>query len=365
MCNGKSVKNFNKNWQEARAEIGTRKDYWREMYEEGQITEAEYGQKIRTLDRMELALDTLGMGLGSPSNSVSGSLMAAASPAVTRQIGAVFKPGGALQEYQNSPVHWLAQGIWAAAVAYGGGNDPLSAGLGAAGAEAAAPKISNWLYGTSDPQKLTAEQKQTVSSITGLLGAGTGALAGGSTENAAAGSLAARNAVENNEFSIRDLGISEAAQRNLHQQAYQEVNHFVVNANSPSSEKSRFFSLLEEYNANKSVMAEVTAAFGLGLSASASINESGDLVLTISGTAGYGFSGFAGFSSSSKSRDDGWFSEVCAAVKAGGAFGSCVGANLSRGAPLINSVKGGIGYGLSPVEANANIGYQRTIKLTK
>jgi len=45
----------------------------------------------------------------------SGSLMAAASPAVIRQIGAVFKPGGALQEYQNTPVHWLAQGIWAAA----------------------------------------------------------------------------------------------------------------------------------------------------------------------------------------------------------------------------------------------------------
>ena len=198
---------FNKNWQEARAEIGTRKDYWREMYEEGQITDAEYGQKIRTLDRMELALDTLGMGLGAPSNSVSGSLMAAASPAVTRQIGAVFKPGGALQEYQNTPVHWLAQGIWAAAVAYGGGNDPLSAGLGAAGAEAAAPKISNWLYGTSDPQKLTAEQKQTVSSITGLLGTAAGAATGNGTIDTVSGSLSTQNAVNNNVLdTVWDIG---------------------------------------------------------------------------------------------------------------------------------------------------------------
>ena len=203
---------------------------------------------------MELALDTLGMGLGALSNSVSGSLMAAASPAVTRQIGAVFKPGGALQEYQNTPVHWLAQGIWAAAVAYGGGNDPLSAGLGTAGVEAAAPKISNWLYGTSDPQKLTAEQKQSVGTLAGLLGTATGAAVGNTPVDAVRGGLSAQNAVGNNSLHIDKNGV---VIRNIPDNDYNIYRYNYVCSPIPGNNCPNLTDFNRLYNSPKTVIGQV------------------------------------------------------------------------------------------------------------
>ena len=192
--------NFGHNWKEARTEIGRRRDYWKEQYETAKISADEYREKVQNLDHIALVLDSVGMGLSTPSNSISGRLTAATSPMVTQKIGEAFKPGGALEAYQDTPVHWMAQGIWSAAVAYSGGNNAVSAGLSAAGAEAAAPKLSEWLYGTSDPQKLTAEQKQTVSSIMGLLGTVTGATVSNSPTDVVLGGLSAENAVENNRF---------------------------------------------------------------------------------------------------------------------------------------------------------------------
>ena len=65
-------------------------------------------------------------------------------------------------------------------------------------AEAVAPKVSTFLYGTADPEKLTAEQKDTVANIMSLAGAAVGATVGGSGANAVSGSLNAESAVENN-----------------------------------------------------------------------------------------------------------------------------------------------------------------------
>jgi hypothetical protein len=78
-------------------------------------------------------------------------------------------------------------GILAAAVAAAGGNDALTAGLAAGGAEAVSPVIAQWLYGTKDPDKLNADQKNVIASIAGLIGAGVGATTGN-----------VGNAVENN-----------------------------------------------------------------------------------------------------------------------------------------------------------------------
>ena len=93
--------------------------------------------------------------------------------------------------------HILAHTLLGAAVAAAGGNDALSAGLAAGGAEAAAPVLARWLYGTDDPEQLTPDQKQTISSIAGLAGAATGA-ATGNMADVVAGSMGAQNAVENN-----------------------------------------------------------------------------------------------------------------------------------------------------------------------
>ena len=60
------------------------------------------------------------------------------------------------------------------------------------------PKVSTFLYGTADPEKLTAEQKDTVANIMSLAGAGVGAAVGNTSANAVSGSLNAESAVENN-----------------------------------------------------------------------------------------------------------------------------------------------------------------------
>ena len=158
-----------------------------------------------------MVLDTVAAGLYSPSNSVGGSLAAAASPAAAQQIGDYFKnlaaenPNGKLNSEQQT-AYILAHGILAAATAAAGGNDALSAGIAAGTAEAAAPKMAKWLYGTDDPNKLSAEQKATVSSITGLGGAAVGAATGSNTAtDAVSGSRVAQNAVENNQFNMMEM----------------------------------------------------------------------------------------------------------------------------------------------------------------
>jgi hypothetical protein len=85
-------------------------------------------------------------------------------------------------------------------VAAAGGNDALTAGLAAGGAEAAAPALSKWLYGTDDPEKLTAQQKATVGTIAGLAGNALGGVAGSTPADAVAAGMAAENAAENNQL---------------------------------------------------------------------------------------------------------------------------------------------------------------------
>ncbi|EMS4837143.1 VENN motif pre-toxin domain-containing protein [Neisseria gonorrhoeae] len=50
--------------------------------------------------------------------------------------------------------------------------------MGAGGSEAAAPIIGKWLYGKGDGGSLNAEEKETVSAITRMLGTAAGAAEG-------------------------------------------------------------------------------------------------------------------------------------------------------------------------------------------
>jgi filamentous hemagglutinin len=77
----------------------------------------------------------------------------------------------------------------------------LTAGLSAGGAEAAAPILAQYLYGKK-PSDLTADEKGTISSITGLIASGIGASTGDIGSTVQSGQVA-QNAVENN--SISDL----------------------------------------------------------------------------------------------------------------------------------------------------------------
>ena len=77
--------------------------------------------------------------------------------------------------------------------------------MSAGGAEVAAPYISKWLYGKDKGSDLTAEEKETVSAITNLLGTVTGAAVGNSATDAAQGSLNAQSAVKNNSELFDDV----------------------------------------------------------------------------------------------------------------------------------------------------------------
>ena len=79
----------------------------------------------------------------------------------------------------------------------------LAGALSAGGSEAAAPCISKWLYGKEKGSDLTAEEKETVSAITNLLGTATGAVIGNSATDAAQGNLNAQSAVGNN-YNLED-----------------------------------------------------------------------------------------------------------------------------------------------------------------
>nr|WP_227604699.1 VENN motif pre-toxin domain-containing protein [Acinetobacter sp. TGL-Y2] len=65
----------------------------------------------------------------------------------------------------------------------------MIAGLSAGGAEAAAPKLAQYLYG-KDAKDLTADEKSTISAITGLVASGVGATTGDVSSTVQSGQVA-------------------------------------------------------------------------------------------------------------------------------------------------------------------------------
>ena len=151
-------------------------------------------------------IDSIASGLSGPSSTGAAGILAnAAAPQLQYQIGQYFKGTDA----EGSTAHILAHTILAAAVAAAGGNDALMAGLAAGGAEAVAPAVANWLFGSNlDVKKdakgnviaseLTAEQNNILSNIIGLGTAGVTGLASGSVTDVVSSTGLAQTAVEDN-----------------------------------------------------------------------------------------------------------------------------------------------------------------------
>lgn len=137
-----------------------------------------------------VAVNMVGAGLSAPTQS---SADIAANTAVSYVIGQEFKRHNA----EGSLGHLLAHATLGGLTAAAGGNDPLAGALSSGGAEAAAGYISG-LFGQTDGSRLSAEQKETVTAIAGLLGTAAGAALGNTPADVAQGSLNAKNAVENN-----------------------------------------------------------------------------------------------------------------------------------------------------------------------
>jgi|GEM_PF-1660372 len=170
---------------------------------EGEIDRKEYEDGLKVRQRGKVLLNMIGAGLSAPTDSAAGIAAATASPALSYQIGQYFKglaqenPDGRLTAGQET-AHILAHGVLGAAVSAAGGNDALAGALASGGAEAAAPVIGRWLYGKGDGGSLSAEEKETVSAITRILGTAAGAAAGNSFADAVQGGMAADGAVTNN-----------------------------------------------------------------------------------------------------------------------------------------------------------------------
>ena len=141
---------------------------------------------------------------GPNSNGATGYVAKAASPFVANQIGTYFKANevvnsidGGKRSEQGSASHTLAQGVLGAAISYTTGNDAVTGGVSAGAGEATAPVLSKFLYGSSDPSKLTAEQKDTISAITSAVGLTIDATTGNANDAANAAETS-KVAVDNN-----------------------------------------------------------------------------------------------------------------------------------------------------------------------
>ena len=142
----------------------------------------------------------VGAGLSAPTQSSAGIAANTAAPAASYVIGQEFKRRNA----EGSLGHLLAHATLGGLTAAAGGNDPLTGALSSGGAEAAARYISG-LFGQTDGSRLSAEQKETVRAIAGLIGTAAGAALGSTPADVAQGSLNAKNAVENNYLTEKEL----------------------------------------------------------------------------------------------------------------------------------------------------------------
>ncbi len=82
---------FSKNVQSANSEINQKLDTLKEQKEKGLISEAEYRQKAGNWQKGKVLLNSIAAGLSAPTQSTAGIAAAAASPAVSYQIGQHFK----------------------------------------------------------------------------------------------------------------------------------------------------------------------------------------------------------------------------------------------------------------------------------
>ncbi|AHG65585.1 hypothetical protein [Advenella mimigardefordensis] len=126
---------FSKYSKRAAGELKTRIASNDAQFEAGLISEKERDERNATLRNYAWILETVSAGLATPSNSLGGSLVAAASPTIAGEIGKQFKQTGK----EGTAGHYLAHAGLGAIVAAATGNSIAGNALAAAGAEAAAP----------------------------------------------------------------------------------------------------------------------------------------------------------------------------------------------------------------------------------
>ena len=208
---------FNKDLDALNEKIKTEKDPEKQK---------EYEQQRDKLQQRQVFFNMVVAALSAPTDSAAGIAAATAAPAISYGIGQEFKNNklknekdGGNRPTEGSATHIASHMALGAVVSALGGNDAVSGALAAGGAEALVPLFSKAMYGTTDPEKLTAADKQNLSNMARLFGAAVGATTGNGTANGyanvAQGGMNAGNAVENNENMITAFGIHPNGAANL------------------------------------------------------------------------------------------------------------------------------------------------------
>ncbi|MBQ9259503.1 MAG: VENN motif pre-toxin domain-containing protein, partial [Neisseriaceae bacterium] len=158
-----------------------------------EISQADYDEQISRIQKQSLLVNMIAGGLMSPSDSVLGIATSTVSPAVSYEIGQYFKKEGKEGSFEHIATHAVLGALTSAA----NGGNALSGAVSAGGAEYIAKVTAETLF-QKDAKDLTADEKQTVSSIAQLVGVVSGSVTGDSSANAYIGNLNAQNAVDNN-----------------------------------------------------------------------------------------------------------------------------------------------------------------------
>ena len=138
------------------------------------------------------------------------------SPAVNNQIK---KATTDAKGNVNTALNLTAHALWGAVEAYAGNRNVAAGAAGAAGGEAAAHFLSSTLYDKS-PEKLSEEEKRTVSSLSQVAAGIAGGSLSDSSDGAIIAAKTAKDAVENNDLSIRDNERVAKLEENLDKRGY-------------------------------------------------------------------------------------------------------------------------------------------------
>ena len=152
------------------------------------------------------------------------------SPAVNNQIK---KATTDAKGNVNTALNLTAHALWGAVEAYAGNRNVAAGAAGAAGGEAAAHFLASTLYDKS-PEKLSEEEKRTVSSLSQVAAGIAGGSLSDSSDGAIIAAKTAKNAVENNSFTLEsvinnpqeDWGASAKAQEKISEAEKRAIEQF-------------------------------------------------------------------------------------------------------------------------------------------
>ena len=203
----KVTKEFRSNVQDFQAKQNKRLDELKEKKEWGEISEQEYEEQAKKIERQKLITNVVAGGLLAPTDNILGIAVSSVSPAVSYAVGQHFKSQGKEGSFEHIATH----AVLGALTANANGGNALSGAISAGGAEALAPIVAKVLYGKDNSQNLTADEKETVVAVTTAIGTLSGSVIGDSSANAYIGNTVASNAVENNYLTAKQLIEAEKA----------------------------------------------------------------------------------------------------------------------------------------------------------